>query len=688
MARGSRCTTWSWACWYVAGSMLLAVGRVAPAGVAFYVEPDGQMAGALPTRDLAFQHALGAPFREFDLHQFTGGYVFDTQPPGLTDGSVFVRPQLFTAAGAPAGDPATNGGRLVEIYPLPTVAGIIEAESLLNRTVTAGGGQVVGAAIRFSFSAPVNGFGAWVVDDFVIPSRLVLTVTEASGATFTSPALESGNGATLAVEGFIGAVSNLGIISATIQQQTLAGTPTDGDFFYLDHLQLGGRMPLENCGNAVDDNADGLADCADPQCRDDPQNPACGEGTCDDGLDNEGDGQADCADSDCFGLVGCTSETLWCGDGQDNDADGAADCADADCGYVEACPEICTNGVDDNANGVVDCAELQCFSDPACPSICESINPALLKDACVDSGCSGLPACGAGPGPAFFVHPDGRLSAADASLDLAFQAALTAGLTELDLHEYGHGYVTELSPPAAGAVTVRPILLDASGSPAADTLLNGGRLIETYPFVPVVPGILGGGADGATLLNRVYAGGGADVVGPAVEFTFSHPVEAFGLWILEDFPQANRFVLRVVELGGTVYTSPPLESGNGASLAIEGFIGAVSEVGITKVVVEQQTLTGTPTGDDFFYLDHLQIGGRFPALAVCNDPFADVDADQDVDMDDFAVFQRCYTAKPTSLKQSCACLDRNGDYDVDAEDLESFTNCAGGPGVAADQNCD
>jgi hypothetical protein len=66
-------------------------------------------------------------------------------------------------------------------------------------------------------------------------------------------------------------------------------------------------------------------------------------------------------------------------------------------------------------------------------------------------------------------------------------------------------------------------------------------------------------------------------------------------------------VLKVTEVGGLTSVSSPLESGNGTNLAIEGFLGAVSNLGITRVVIEQQTLAGVPTNADFFYLDHVQV---------------------------------------------------------------------------------
>jgi hypothetical protein len=84
------------------------------------------------------------------------------------------------------------------------------------------------------------------------------------------------------------------------------------------------------------------------------------------------------------------------------------------------------------------------------------------------------------------------------------------------------------------------------------------------------------------------------------------------------------------------------------------------------------------------------------SVLQCNDPFADVDADGDVDADDFAVFQRCHTGNggflPSEIEY-CACLDVEGpgggpDGDIDQGDLTFFEACASGPDVPADPACD
>jgi hypothetical protein len=58
---------------------------------------------------------------------------------------------------------------------------------------------------------------------------------------------------------------------------------------------------------------------------------------CGNGVDDDADGAADCDDLDCFGEPGCDAAELNCADGGDNDGDGAVDCADADCAPTPAC---------------------------------------------------------------------------------------------------------------------------------------------------------------------------------------------------------------------------------------------------------------------------------------------------------------------------------------------------------------
>ena len=93
---------------------------------------------------------------------------------------------------------------------------------------------------------------------------------------------------------------------------------------------------------------------------------------CDDGVDDNCNGLVDCADPGCFGSRPCvTAGVEICNNGIDDDADGLVDCADPDCMTSRACMvvmgmEVCNNGIDDNKDGLVDCADPQCVTFPGC----------------------------------------------------------------------------------------------------------------------------------------------------------------------------------------------------------------------------------------------------------------------------------------------------------------------------------
>ncbi len=73
---------------------------------------------------------------------------------------------------------------------------------------------------------------------------------------------------------------------------------------------------------------------------------------------------------------------------------------------------------------------------------------------------------------------------------------------------------------------------------------------------------------------------------------------------------------------------------------------------------------------------------------VCNQPFADTDADGDADLHDFAEFQACYTGPSATVTQACRCFDRNGDTHVDDLDFQKFMDCATQSTVNALASCD
>lgn len=65
----------------------------------------------------------------------------------------------------------------------------------------------------------------------------------------------------------------------------------------------------------------------------------------------------------------------------------------------------------------------------------------------------------------------------------------------------------------------------------------------------------------------------------------------------------------------------------------------------------------------------------------------DLDCDHDVDLDDFARFQACYSGAGVTPTAACLEADFDGDGDVDAADLGILLNCLSGPGIPADLDC-
>lgn len=183
----------------------------------------------------------------------------------------------------------------------------------------------------------------------------------------------------------------------------------------------GGASPggETECADGLDDDGDGLVDCADPDC---DAAPVC-QGPveiCTNGLDDDGDGLADCADPDCASEPACggawiCAQILTCSQGCGPDLaciDGckAAGCASAQAAFdglqqclidhclaecigdpggptcqgcmatscstmvdgclADACQGpvelACDDGLDDDGDGPVDCADSDCAGDPVC----------------------------------------------------------------------------------------------------------------------------------------------------------------------------------------------------------------------------------------------------------------------------------------------------------------------------------
>lgn len=109
-----------------------------------------------------------------------------------------------------------------------------------------------------------------------------------------------------------------------------------------------GDAPAQGAPKAEDGDkapapAEDAAPAAAPAVSAEPPSPASAggvagkESACDDGVDNDRDGMTDCADSDCTAEARCQpgggseNTNARCSDWVDNDGDGAVDCDDRDC---------------------------------------------------------------------------------------------------------------------------------------------------------------------------------------------------------------------------------------------------------------------------------------------------------------------------------------------------------------------
>jgi hypothetical protein len=70
----------------------------------------------------------------------------------------------------------------------------------------------------------------------------------------------------------------------------------------------------------------------------------------------------------------------------------------------------------------------------------------------------------------------------------------------------------------------------------------------------------------------------------------------------------------------------------------------------------------------------------------CPVPFADKDADGDVDQVDFGLFQECF-GLTSPLPASCICFDRDNNSSITREDFNAFNACWSGPKIPANPSC-
>jgi hypothetical protein len=204
-----------------------AAATVASAAPSFFVAPNAYP-GSTTTNDTAWQRAVG-PFSEFDFDNLPAGWRLVEINTGSV--TVFARlGGLGGESGTPEVLPGTWGGPANG-----AVYGTVDQLAVLNRF-----GATIHGDTVFFFDSPGAGIGAWLFDEGGSTAEsFVLQVTEAGGSVFTSPVLESGNGTTRFVEGFLGVTSTVGITEARFRVvDGVTGLPVLRPYA-LDHLQIG-----------------------------------------------------------------------------------------------------------------------------------------------------------------------------------------------------------------------------------------------------------------------------------------------------------------------------------------------------------------------------------------------------------------------------------------------------------------
>ncbi len=111
--------------------------------------------------------------------------------------------------------------------------------------------------------------------------------------------------------------------------------------------------------------------------------------------------------------------------------------------------------------------------------------------------------------------------------------------------------------------------------------------------------------------------------------------------------------------------------------------GTFSIVGI----LDQEDAIATDGFKDGYYLYLMDYDGTHFYLPGLNLAPADFDQDGDVDSDDFAHLQACYTENGTTATPDCRDADLTRDLYVSSQDLDLFEKCHSGPAVPADPDC-
>jgi hypothetical protein len=125
---------------------------------------------------------------------------------------------------------------------------------------------------------------------------------------------------------------------------------------------------------------------------------------------------------------------------------------------------------------------------------------------------------------------------------------------------------------------------------------------------------------------------------------------------------------------------------NGQNIANGPAPGGGTFAGATTATL---TLIGVQAADAAAYtcLVSNACGGEISDVALLGRLPADFDGDDDVDQDDFAVFEACGAGVNLPVANGCEAADLNGDGVVNQSDFGRFQRCLSGAGNPADANC-
>ncbi|MFO0646664.1 MAG: hypothetical protein U0326_10530 [Polyangiales bacterium] len=161
------------------------------------------------------------------------------------------------------------------------------------------------------------------------------------------------------------------------------------------------------CTGRVDEDGDGMVDCADADCFHDRACEAGGAGEntdarCSDWIDNDGDGMIDCDDQDCMGPGVTRCRGSWTNPNASTGSGTEPQGADAPLPELgpnqtaedligrngdsdgERTDETCADGLDNDGDGRTDCADFGCRFDPTV-TVCQG-SPSLRFSAVVGAG--------------------------------------------------------------------------------------------------------------------------------------------------------------------------------------------------------------------------------------------------------------------------------------------------------------